>query len=100
MSKHKHTNLYEPTPLDFLLLELLPEQGMIGGVHWKGRRVVDLRNELGDGVTTGNVQGRLRSMHVAGLVDRHVSVGRAGVKIWSRTLDGSDLLARKTEVLG
>jgi hypothetical protein len=95
-------------PLDFELLERLPEKGTIGGIHWKGRRVKDLRLEIIEAadledpniLPTSLVQARLRSMHVAGFVENFPgSVGNNAV-IWARTPQGNDHLARREELMG
>lgn len=97
---------YRPVPADFLLLELLPEKGMIGGLHWKGRQVNSLVTEINEGlsgggqnglrVSSGFIQARLRSMHVAGFVSAHPA---SGGNIWARTPAGADYLGMKEKVL-
>jgi len=96
---------YLPVPLDFRLLELLPEKGMIGGIHWKGRRTKDMLSELIEGdqdlasvLTSPMLMARLRSMHVAGYVEPFRSI--SGGNIWARTPEGSAWLKQKEEVLG
>jgi hypothetical protein len=97
---------YMPTPLDFRLLEMMPAKGMIGGVHWKGRRVKDLLDELIDGepelaqyLTSSSLMARMRSMHVAGFVEPFRGTGNQS-NIWARTPMGTEYMARKEEVLG
>jgi hypothetical protein len=94
---------YEPTPLDFKVLEVLPDDGMIGGLRWTGRRARDVRSQINEGLPEGidpvsisELQSRLRAMHVKGLVKRR---GGAQDSIWSRTDDGVAFLATKDEVL-
>lgn len=98
---------YKPLPVDFTLLELMPEQGMIGGIHWKGRRVKDLHDEVLDRANgelepgmlpTTMVAARIRSMHVEGLVANFGGTGSASV-IWARTPKGTAFLATKDQVL-
>ena len=88
---------YSPQPLDYLLLELMPDQGTIGGVHWKGRRARDLRQMLLDNANgeltaemlpMSGVQARLRSMAVVGYVKNYGAMGASGTKIWARTPQG------------
>jgi len=102
--KAKHE--YMPLPLDFRLLELLPEKGMIGGVHWKGRRIKDLLAEMVDSepelaqyLKSSTLMARMRSMHVAGYVEPFGAAGNTSM-IWARTMKGSEWLAQKEEVLG
>lgn len=93
---------YRPQPIDFVLLEKMPQVGTIGGLHWKGRRVADLRQELLDEgadaelVTMELVGARIRSMHVEGLV-RNFSAVKA--TIWARTPKGDEHLANRDKVM-
>jgi hypothetical protein len=95
---------YKAQPVDFILLEKMPEIGMIGGIHWKGRRVKDLQQEIIDGgvdaslVTMPFVAARVRSMHVEGLVE-HFGGPNSGF-IWARTDKGTEFLAKRDEILG
>jgi hypothetical protein len=111
---------YQPLPADFVLLDKLPDKGMVGGLRWRGRRLRDVRTELLDeareslegqdlldfeAVLTPNfVFARVRAMHVAELVEPFGSSGSgdSGNKtaIWARTDKGREFLARKEEVLG
>jgi hypothetical protein len=96
-------NYYRPTPLDFALLERMPDKGIIGGVHWAGRRVKHLVEDINDGVEpqhavkTSEVQARMRAMKVAGYVVPFTAVGG---RIWARTPEGAEHLKTKAEVLG
>jgi len=95
---------FTPLPLDFKLLEMLPAKGMIGGVHWRGRRTGDLYKqlveaepELKDYISATSISARMRSLHVAGYVQNFN--GSNGQKIWARTPEGEAFLATKEEVL-
>ncbi len=88
---------YEPMPVDELILGLLPEVGTIGGVHWRGRRVADVVEELNDDgveVTTTLVAARIRSMHVVGMVRRFR--GTSGT-IWARVPDGGTTTTKEDQ---
>lgn len=108
MATKKKQHQHQPIPLDFLILECLPDKGMLGGIHWKGRRLKDVYTEILDtqnGVTPSllkqtDVGSRIRSMHAAGLTESFAAVGSGGLQIWARTDRGKELLARKAEVLG
>jgi hypothetical protein len=102
---------YEPLPADFLILELLPDQGLIGGIHYKGRLVREVRKDLvensGIDVPTSLIQTRMRSMALAGLVRKFTgaTTGRDAGKssttnIWARTPKGKTFMGRKDEFLG
>jgi len=94
-------------PLDFEILKRLPEKGVIGGIHWQGRRVKDLREEiiretgLDDPsiLPTSLIQARLRSMHVAGYVE-NFPASAGGVVIWARSHIGTEQMNRGEEILG
>jgi hypothetical protein len=96
---------YQPTPLDFLILEALPDKGIIGGVHWAGRPVrhvlAEINRQLPEGaeaVGVSTMQARMRSMKVAGYVTDFPSHGSG--RIWAVTPEGRAFAGRKEEVLG
>lgn len=99
--------MFEPTPMDFRILELLPPEGMIGGVHWRGRIAADIAEEIMDsipqedrqyvkvnGLTVGNA---LTNMAKEGYVKMYSGTNR---RIWARTNSGTEFLSRKGEFLG
>jgi hypothetical protein len=106
---------YRPAPIDFRILDKLPDRGLIGGIRWRGRRVKDIREEiiaelraelgsqadevLGD-LTMNFFMARVRSMHVAGLVENYGGTGIGGTSIWARTEDGVAFMDTREEVLG
>ncbi len=91
----KAGSYYSPWPIDFRILEKLPEVGTIGGVHWKGRRTKDLPSDIGlEGVTSELVASRLRSMHAGGIV-KNFPAGEQ--TIWARTQKGTELLTKEEE---
>jgi hypothetical protein len=108
MTNNSKGNYYRPVPLDFAILEALPDKGMIGGIHWKGlmakhvrQAILDAIPELdGTDLKPTTVASRLRSMNVEGLVEPFAAIGSSGTQIWARTPEGVEYLARKEEVLG
>jgi hypothetical protein len=98
---------YDPIPVDFLILAKLPDAGMIGGVHWKGRLVRDIWDEIvkndlnGDRalVASSTVTARLRSMESANLVGSY-RANKGGYRIWARTAQGTEHLSNRDEILG
>lgn len=108
---------YEPLPLDFEILSFLPEKGLIGGIHWKGRRVRDVAEEVNEGVrktmlTEGEqeppsdifvksttIQSRLRAMQVAGLVKGFPGTGQ-GERIWAKLPKAAELIRHKEAYIG
>lgn len=94
---------YSPIPLDFVILDLIPAKGILGGVHWAGRPVRHVTEEINrrPGLAEVNGQivgGRLRSLKVGGYVEDFAAA--ASQRIWARTPAGSEFLARREEVLG
>jgi hypothetical protein len=85
---------YEPWPLDYKLLELLPDAGIIGGVHYKGRRARDLlkeiTSEIGEGILNiAQLQSRLRVLKMNGYAEKFPA---SGGDIWARTSEGVKFL--------
>src|SRR4051794_35545167 len=83
---------HEVWPLDIATLKLLPhEDQMLGGVHYMGRRVRDLADELGEHVTSSQLNSRSRIMKANGFaVDRPATNGR----VWQRTTKAEVWLVR------
>ena len=99
---------YQPVPLDFAILEKLPDEGVIAGIRYAGRLAKHVRQELNDdlraagaeehALSTSEVQSRLRAMHVAGHVKPFPGAA-GGLHIWARTPQGSQHLSTKADVL-
>jgi hypothetical protein len=103
-SKGRPRRRYAPVPVDFILLDLLPDKGIVGGVHWRGIKVADLRINLkeehdielhGEGVSA-----RLRTLEHHGFVTQFPGGGAGGSRIWARTPQGAELLSKRDEILG
>lgn len=93
--------IYEPWPLDFRLLELMPNVGLVAGVHNAGRSAVALRDAINevageDVVTSSQVSARLRVMRMAGLCD---SAPATGNQVWARTALGVQMLEQGWEAV-
>lgn len=92
---------YVPWPLDFAILEHMPEKALIGGVHWQGISVKNLSravsNTAGIQVTSSQVNSRVRALREDGDVEMFSATGG---KIWARTPKGTHLLSKKEEYLG
>lgn len=99
---------YEPVPLDFVVLDKLPDVGLVGGIHWRGRQVKDLVVEVNEGlaeqsaaapkVQSSEVQARVRELKKAGLV-KDFKGGSGGSRIWARTPAGTEFLSKREEYL-
>jgi hypothetical protein len=86
--------VYSPWPLDSKLLQMMPDEGIIGGVHYRGRLAKhikqELDNEVGAGlVTMGQVQARLRELRFQGFAE---SFAASGGRVWAKTEKGKELL--------
>src|SRR4051812_21257419 len=86
---------YEPLPIDLVLLRMLPDEGLLGGVHYVGRFARDVTEELNASLpdeaaplSVHYVQARLRAMRQEGLVERFHTASAQGKKIWARTAMG------------
>lgn len=98
---------YRPLPLDFLILEVIPERGLIGGIQWKGWRVMDILDNLmeredidGSILSTPMIQSRLRSMRIAGYVQSFETTAANGRSVWARSKEGTAHLEKRDEILG
>lgn len=90
----------ELTPMEHRVLEILPPEGLIGGVHYRGRIAVDIANEILEGIspedrqyvhinglTVGNV---LTNLQKVGLVKQYGKSSQR--RIWARTPKGTEIL--------
>lgn len=97
MSKSKVTMAtYVPWPLDTRLLELMPDQGLIGGVHHAGRTVRGMVKQINDDaqqvvVTSAQAQSRARILRELGLAEHYPA---SGGRVWARTAEGKRYLAK------
>lgn len=95
-ANRKDPNSYEPWPLDIRLLEIMPDVGLIGGVHHAGRSVKGMTREINDAaqqivVTSSQLQARCRVMREVELVETFPATGG---RIWARTPKGKTFLAQ------
>lgn len=97
MSRTKLTmKKYVPWPLDTRLLELMPDQGLIGGVHHAGRTIKGMVKQINDEaqqivVTSAQAQSRARLLRELELVEIFPA---SGGKVWARTPAGKQFLAK------
>jgi hypothetical protein len=85
---------YRPWPLDEKLLKMLPDEGIIGGVHYRGRQAKHIKQEIdaeiGPGIVTmGQVQARMRELRFQGFAE---SFAASGGRVWARTAKGKEHL--------
>jgi hypothetical protein len=86
---------YDPWPLDLRLLELMPDEGLIGGVHHAGRTIKGMVKQINDEVqqnvvTTSQAQPRARILREVGYADHKPA---SGGRVWARTPAGKKFLA-------
>lgn len=96
-AKIKDPESYEPWPLDIRLLELMPDEGLIGGVHYTGRTVKGMTKEINDAaqqvvVRTSQLQARCRILRELGFAQNFPATGG---RIWARTVKGKKYLAAR-----
>lgn len=83
--------IHEVWPLDIAILRTLPnDDQMLGGVHYVGRRIADVAAELGEHVTSSQVNSRMRVCRMNGLV---VARPASGGRVWQRTQKAVNLIA-------
>jgi hypothetical protein len=90
----KKPRKYQPWPLDNKILAMLPEEGIIGGAHYRGRQAKHLHQEIeaeiGKGVVSmGQMQARLRELRFQGFAE---SFSASGGRVWARTEKGIEHL--------
>lgn len=93
---------YEPHPLDYELLQRMPEEGAMLGYHTLGMTVKHALKELNKDVplaarlTAEEVSARVRSMHVVGYVAKVKLLGTGGTLGWQRTPKGTAFYEEQT----
>jgi DNA-binding HxlR family transcriptional regulator len=81
-------------PLDYITLDLLPDEGTNVGLYQIGETVNQLRKKLGEKeISTGSLAARLRMMMIAGYVRKVRMVGTSGTQAWQKTVKGKEVLA-------
>jgi hypothetical protein len=101
-AKDPKLGYYRPHPLDFELLKRLPREGSQLGFHVLALTVAALRESLNRDVpkeahlTSSQLQARLRSMKVAGLVTAARVFGAGGTNGWQRTIKGEKFYETET----
>jgi hypothetical protein len=79
------------TDLDFAILGTIPMEGSKLGNHTYAKQVRTISEELGD-ATSGQINGRLRSMKAKGLVTSVVMQPAAHGRGWQRTAKAASAL--------
>lgn len=79
-------------PLDYLILEKLPNEGeLMGGYYPVAETVAKLRKKHFPDLSADEISGRLRSMLAADLT-KHVNLGKGDQKGWQITKRGRTVL--------
>jgi hypothetical protein len=82
-------------PIDIAILKTLPDEGSMKGQYlWDAREAKTLAVELGEGITSYMVMGRLTLMRGHKLVIDVPMVGRRSLG-WQRTAEALRLLSSK-----
>lgn len=86
---------FSPEPIDRAILKRLPADGArIGSYLWDAKTTAALAKELGEGVSSQIVSGRVRLMEGHGLTRARKVSGRNRLG-WQRTEAGRKLVERK-----
>lgn len=97
---------YEPWPIDFAILDVLPDQGLIGGLHNKGKSVkafvAEMNKKTGlagteNAATSTGVSARCRVLREVGYAETFPATGG---RIWARTPQGAEFLKKHKEEVG
>lgn len=83
-------------PLDYLLLQELPDEGTnIGGLYQLGTTIEAIAKKY-DGLTSGVASGRIRAMNLAGMTKKvkMVAGGNGGKYAWQITPFGKEVLEK------
>ena len=84
-------------PFDYLILGLLPDQGtLFAGLYPLGETALNLGKKMPKtpdkkNIPSSQIQARLRSLTLQGLVIKGATIGRGGKAIWQRTPRGADI---------
>jgi hypothetical protein len=97
---------WSPHPLDWEIIKRLPRQGSMLGYHTIASTVKHLKQEMNSSlgpdapeeakVDSNQINGRLVSMQVAGLVTQVTVISSGGTKGWQRTQKGEKEYTKNT----
>lgn len=83
-------------PVDYAILEILPDEGQMLGLKPIALQVTSIKNRPEfDGFTGNQLAGRLKSMQFQGLVTTQVTLPLQGGLGWQRTAKGRAELESK-----
>lgn len=86
---------FDPEPIDRAILKRLPDDGAkIGSYLWDAKTTAALAKELGEGVSSQIVSGRVRLMEGHGLARARKVSGRNRLG-WQRTEAGRKLAEKR-----
>jgi hypothetical protein len=86
-------------PVDYALLELLPDEGQMIGYKPIALQVGSIKNRPGFEEITGNqIAGRLKSMNFQGLTVTQFTLPTQGGMGWQRTAKGKEALRQNGRV--
>lgn len=82
-------------PLDYVILDKLPEEDTNVGLYQIGDTIKALRKKLGeDNISTGSLSARVRLLNMTGLVRSVRMVGTSGSAAYQTTVRGKEVLDR------
>lgn len=98
-TKRKHPATGALLPVDFALLEVLPDEGTMLGYKHIALQVADISTRPEFEEFSGNqIAGRLKSMSYQGLTCTQLTLPIQRGLGWQRTAKGKELLARNGRV--
>lgn len=89
----EHPETWMIEPLDFMIIDTLPDEGTNVGLYQVGETIRQLRKKLGEGnISTGSLAARVRLLGQAGLTRQVRMVGTSGTLAYQKTVRGKEVL--------
>lgn len=96
----KRKNAIVLLPVDFALLEMLPDEGQMIGYKPIALQVASIKDRPGfEEFSGGQIAGRLKSLEFQGFVVTQVTLPLGQGLGWQRTSKGKEILAKNGRVV-
>lgn len=97
---YKRKNAIALLPVDFALLEMLPDEGQMLGYKPIALQVTSIKERPGfEEFSGGQIAGRLKSLEFQGLAVTQVTLPLGRGLGWQRTAKGREMLAKNGRVV-
>lgn len=89
----EHPENWMIEPLDYMILDILPDEGTNVGLYQVGETTNNTRKKLGvSKITTGSLVARMRMLHAAQYIRQVRMVGTSGTIAYQKTKRGKEIL--------